>query len=70
MSELGDDGDDGGRFTLPTAPAGQGGQAGQWDSLTPNEQSWIEFIRVISCGSDPRITPTRVDALMALLDAG
>ena len=34
-------------FTLPTAPAGP------WDQLTPNEQAWVEFIRVISCGSDP-----------------
>jgi len=58
------DGDDGGLFTLPTAPSGK------WDELTSNEQAWIEFIRVISCGSDPKITPKRVDALMALLDAG
>ena len=64
MSARGDDGDDGGVFTLPTGPAGP------WDQLTANEQAWIEFIRVISCGSDPKITPTRVGALMALLDAG
>lgn len=51
-------------FTLPTAPAGP------WDQLTANEQAWIEFIRVISCGSDPKITPKRVRALTALLDAG
>jgi len=51
-------------FTLPTAPSGQ------WDQLTTNEKAWIEFIRVISCGSDPRVTPTRVRALRALLDAG
>ena len=55
---------DDGVFTLPTAPAGP------WDQLTENEKAWIEFIRVISCGSDPKITPARVDALMALLDAG
>jgi len=51
-------------FTLPTAPGGQ------WDHLTTNEKAWIEFIRVISCGSDPKVTPTRVRALRALLDAG
>ena len=51
-------------FTLPTAPAGP------WDQLTPNEQAWVEFIRVISCGSDPKITTSRVRALRALLDAG
>lgn len=51
-------------FTLPTAPAGQ------WDQLTANEKAWIEFIRIISCGSDPRITPSRVSALTKLLDAG
>ncbi|SIT24710.1 hypothetical protein SAMN05421774_11817 [Gemmobacter megaterium] len=51
-------------FTIPTAPAGP------WDQLTVNEQAWIEFIRVISCGSDPKITPKRVCALRELLDAG
>lgn len=51
-------------FTTPMAPAGP------WDQLTANEQAWIEFIRVISCGSDPRITPSRVRALRELLDAG
>lgn len=64
MTSQGDDGDEGGVFTLPTAPSGQ------WETLTANEQAWIEFIRVISCGSDPKITPARVTALMALLDAG
>lgn len=53
-----------GVFTVPTAPAGA------WDQLTPSEQAWIEFIRVISCGSDPRVTPARVRALRELLDAG
>ncbi len=57
-------GDDDAVFTLPTGPAGP------WGRLTMNEQAWIEFIRVISCGSDPRITPTRARALTALLDAG
>jgi hypothetical protein len=51
-------------FTQPTAPTGP------WDQLTRNEQAWIEFIRVISCGSDPKVTPTRVRALRALLDTG
>jgi hypothetical protein len=51
-------------FTLPTAPTAK------WEELTENEKAWIEFIRVISCGSDPGITPTRVRALRELLDAG
>ena len=51
-------------FTLPTAPAGQ------WDQLTENEKAWIEFIRVISCASDPKIIPARVRALRQLLDMG
>jgi hypothetical protein len=51
-------------FTLPTSPSGE------WDQLTANEQAWIEFIRVILGGGDPRITPARVRALRALLDAG
>ena len=51
-------------FTPPTAPAGQ------WDQLSANEKAWIEFIRVISCGSDPKVTPARVRALSELLDAG
>jgi hypothetical protein len=38
-------------FTLPTAPSGS------WEELTPNERAWIEFIRIISCGSDPKVTP-------------
>ncbi len=50
-------------FMLPTAPAGP------WDQLTKNEQAWIEFIRVISGGLDPRITPDRVRALRELLDS-
>ncbi len=50
-------------FTLPTAPSGR------WDQLTRNEQAWIEFIRVISCGSDPKVTPARIDALCKVLDS-
>jgi hypothetical protein len=44
-------------FTLPISPAGP------WDQLTENEKAWIEFIRVISGGRVPRITPKRVRAL-------
>ena len=55
---------DDGMFTLPTAPSGS------WEELTANEQAWIEFIRIISCGSDPQVTPTRIRALRELLDAG
>ncbi len=54
--------DDAPIFTLPTAPAGS------WDRLTKNERTWIEFIRIISCGSDPAVTPARVRALRELLD--
>lgn len=60
MRERGDDT----IFMLPTAPAGP------WDQLTKNEQAWIEFIRVISGGRNPKITPNRVRALRGLLDAG
>ena len=51
-------------FTLPTAPAGS------WEDLTANERAWIEFIRIISCGSDPRVTPARIRALREALDMG
>ena len=51
-------------FTLPMVPVGP------WDQLSANEQAWIEFIRVISCGSGPKVTPKRVGALMAMFDAG
>jgi hypothetical protein len=44
--------------------------SGTWEDPTRIERAWIEFIRVISCGSDPEVTPTRVRALRALLDAG
>lgn len=49
-------------FALPMGPAGP------WDQLTRNEQAWVEFIRIISCGSDPEITTARVRALRELLD--
>jgi len=55
--------DDSAIFMLPTAPA-----AGPWDHLTKNEQTWIEFIRVISSGPDPKVTPTRVHSLRELMD--
>ncbi len=51
-------------FVLPASPAGA------WDQLTPNEKAWIEFIRIISCASDPKPTPARIRALRDLLDAG
>ena len=53
-----------GPFMLPTSPMGS------WDQLSENEKTWIEFIRVISAGRDPRITPERVRKLRELLDAG
>ena len=52
------------RFTAPLAPAGA------WEQLTRNEQAWTTFIRIISGGRDPRITPARVRALRELPDAG
>ena len=55
--------DDGPSFRLHTAP-----EAGPWDHLTKNEQTWIEFIRVISNGSNPAVTPARVRALRLLFD--
>jgi hypothetical protein len=51
-------------FTAPLAPEGP------WDQLTASEQAWTEFIRVISGGRDPRVTPARVQALREMLDAG
>lgn len=53
-----------GIFMTPRAPLDR------WETLTPNEQQWIEFIRVISAGRDPGITLKRVQALRELLDAG
>jgi hypothetical protein len=51
-------------FTPPLAPLGP------WDRLSENEKGWIEFIRIISGGRDPKITPARIIALRELLDAG
>ena len=51
-------------FMLPSA------SSGTWEDLTPNERAWIEFIRAIACGSDPRVTPARVRALRDALDIG
>ena len=53
-----------GPFMLPTSPVGP------WDKLSENEKTWIEFIRVISGGRDPRITTERVRRLRELLDEG
>ncbi len=53
-----------GYFTKPMGPVGP------WDQLSQNEKAWIEFIRVISGGRDPRVTPERVRKLRELLDAG
>ena len=53
-----------GHFTLPKSPKGS------WDQLSENEKTWIEFIRVISGGRDPKVTPERVRKLRELLDAG
>ena len=53
-----------GHFMLPTSPTGT------WEDLTANERGWIEFIRVISGGRDPKVTPERVRRLRELLDAG
>lgn len=36
------------------------GPLGRWDQLTKNEQAWVEFIRVISCGRDQKITSDRM----------
>jgi hypothetical protein len=55
--------DDAPSFRLPTAPV-----AGPWDHLTEDEKTWIEFIRIISNGSNPPATPARVRALRLLLD--
>ncbi|WP_168184219.1 hypothetical protein [Thioclava sp. F42-5] len=53
-----------GIFMVPTAPAGN------WTDLSENEKVWIEFIRVISGGTDPKLTSTRLQALKDLIDAG
>jgi hypothetical protein len=39
-----------------------------WEQLTANEKGWVEFIRIISGGHDPCITPKRVRALREMLD--
>lgn len=51
-------------FVVPTSPMGA------WEQLSENEQTWIEFIRVISGGRDPKITTDRVRKLREVLDAG
>lgn len=49
---------------VPTAPSGS------WETLTTNEQAWIEFIRVISAGRDPKLTTRIISGLTQILDAG
>ena len=51
-------------FVVPTSPMGA------WEQLSENEKTWIEFIRVISGGRDPKITTDRVRKLREVLDAG
>jgi hypothetical protein len=36
--------------------------------LTENEKAWIEFIRVVSGGRDPKVTQARVTALREMID--
>ena len=48
-------------FSVPTAPDGA------WEQLSSNERAWIEFIRVISCGSDPRPSVEMVRKLTDML---
>lgn len=48
-------------FSVPTAPNGP------WEQISSNERTWIEFIRVISCGSDPRLSVEMVRKLTDLL---
>jgi hypothetical protein len=51
-------------FTSPKSPAGP------WDQLTENEKAWIEFIRVVSGGRDPKVTLARVQLLKVMLEPG
>lgn len=51
-------------FMAPKAPSPI------WEELSANEKAWIEFIRVISAGRDPRVTPARIRALRDLIDTG
>ena len=37
--------------------------------LTANERDWLEFLRLISMGSDPRLTLRRVQLLRRLCAA-
>ncbi len=53
-----------GLFVVPKGPVGP------WDQLSENERAWIELIRVISGGRDPKPSLSRVRALRELVDAG
>jgi hypothetical protein len=48
-------------FTVPLSPLPC------WEDLTLNEQGWIEFIRVVADGKDPKINLERVRALQAAI---
>ncbi|WP_156209571.1 hypothetical protein [Pseudorhodobacter wandonensis] len=39
-----------------------------WEHLTENEKGWIEFIRIVANGHDPRINLERVQALREALE--
>lgn len=54
----------GGLIITPQSPVGP------WDQLSENEKVWVEFIRIISAGRDPKLTPARVRALREILVAG
>ena len=43
---------------------------GTMGQFSENGKVWIEFVRVISSGRDPKITPERIRRLTELLDAG
>jgi hypothetical protein len=49
------------QFAPPKSPLGS------WDQLSKNEKAWIEMIRVISNGTNPKLTLDRLRALTDLL---
>ena len=40
----------------------------RWEDLSENEKDWIEYIRVISAGRDPKISLERIGALQQVID--